>query len=71
MTERAKLNLELQRYEKLWRKGEISFSEYSSTTKQLIKEHYNSQEHKNKTNHSEEEPKGLLGVLVKLVRRLS
>lgn len=74
MTERARLNLELQRQERKWRRGEISFNEYNSKTKWLIRQHYKmreKEEHLNNDISKDSEPKGLLGVLFKLLRKVS
>lgn len=75
MTRRAELNLELQRLEHKWRKGEISFNEYNSKTKWLIRQHYRispeKEEHFNNDISKDSEPKGLLGVLFKLLRKTS
>lgn len=77
MTRRAEqLNLELQHHEYMWRKGEISFNEYNSKTKWLIGQHYRisqgKEEHFNNNDISKDsEPKGLLGVLFKLLRKTS
>jgi len=73
MTRRAELNEQLRRYEERWRKGEISFQEYSSKTKRVIKNYYKWQdkETSQKDVNKDGKPKGLLGVFIRLLRRLS
>ncbi len=72
MTQRAELNEALRRYEQRWRKGEISFQEYSRETKQMIKR-FHSREVLRETArdiHKDSEPKGLLGLVMKLLKRV-
>ena len=77
MSRRAELNLELQRHEYKWRKGEISFNEYNSKTKWLIKQYYTISRERDKNIivnddiSKDSEPKGLLGILFKVIRKAS
>jgi hypothetical protein len=72
MTKRVELNLELQRYEYKWRRGEISFNEYNTKTKRLLREYHSAgNKINNKDINKDSEPKGVLGMLFKLVRKLS
>ena len=73
MIRRIELNLELQRCEYKWRRGEISFNEYNTKTKRLLREYHSAGNiiNNNKDINRDSEPKGILGMLFKLVRKLS
>ena len=67
-TKRAELNEALIYYELQFRRGKISFEEYSSTTKKLIKEYY--AKYSSEDVYRDSEPKGLLGIVVRAIRKL-
>jgi len=68
MTKRAELNADLTHYELKFRRGKISFDEYKEKTRELIKIYYS--KYSSEDVYRDSEPKGLLGVVMKAIRRL-
>tara|TARA_Y100001938_G_scaffold150560_1_gene242059 strand:- start:756 stop:995 length:240 start_codon:yes stop_codon:yes gene_type:complete len=69
MTKRAELNTALAYHELQFKRGEISFEEYSRKTKELIKMYYD-EAYSSEDVYRVSEPKGLLGIIVKMLRKL-
>ena len=68
MTKRAELNADLVHYELQFRRGKISFEEYNEKTKELIRVYYS--KYSSEDVYRDSEPKGLLGIVMKAVRKL-
>ena len=68
MTKRAELNADLTHYEIQFRRGKISFEEYNEKTKELIRVFYS--KYSSEDVYRDSEPKGLVGLVMKLVRKL-
>ena len=74
MTKRAEMNIKLANLERMWRRGEISYKEYSERTKQMIKDRYNEEERESERLrnelHKDKEPAGLLGIALRVIRKI-
>ena len=74
ITKRQEMNMQLQELEKQWRKGVISFEVYSERSKQLIKDQYilecKQAEAHNKDVNKDHKPKGLLGIALRVIRKI-
>ena len=74
ITKRQEMNMQLQELEKQWRRGVISFEVYSERSKQLIKNQYilecKESEAHNKDVHKDREPTGLLGLALRVIKKI-
>ena len=68
MIKRAELNADLAHHEIQFRRGKISFEEYNEKTKELIRVFYS--KYSSEDVYRDSEPKGLVGLVMKLVRKL-
>lgn len=68
MVKRAELNEDLAHYELQFRRGKISFDEYKEKTRELIKIYYS--KYSSEDVYMNSEPKGLLGIVLKAIRKL-
>ena len=68
MTKRAELSADLTHYELQFRRGKISFEEYNEKTKELIKVYYS--KYSSEDVYRNSETKGLLGLVMKAIRKL-
>ncbi len=67
-TKRTELNADLVHHELQFRRGKISFEEYNEKTRELIKVFYS--KYSSEDVYRDSEPKGLLGIVMKAVRKL-
>ena len=68
MVKRAELNEDLAHYELQFNRGKISFDEYKEKTRELIKIYYS--KYSSEDVYLDSEPKGLLGMVMKVIRKL-